>query len=96
MKLLIDIPEDVYKSVKETKTIHTTDYDIVSLYRATKNATPYEEKLQGEFECRMKIKDVISMLLEFDMNEKATIHTTDEYKENNIVISITDTRGKEE
>ena len=43
----------------------------------------------------MKIKDVISMLLEFDMNEKATIHTTDEYKGNNIVISITDMRGKE-
>lgn len=51
---------------------------------------------EGKFECRMKIKDVISMLLEFDMNEKATIHTTDEYKENNIIISITDIRGKEE
>lgn len=55
-----------------------------------------EEPEQGKFECRMKIKDLISMLLEFDMNEKATIHTTDEYKENNIIISITDTRGKEE
>lgn len=51
---------------------------------------------QGKFECRMKIKDLISMLLEFDMNEKATICTTDEYKENNIVISITDMRGAEE
>lgn len=51
---------------------------------------------EGKFECRMKIKDVISMLLEFDMNEKATICTTDEYSENNIVISITDMRGKEE
>lgn len=49
---------------------------------------------EGKFECRMKIKDVISMLLEFDMNEKATIHTTDEYKGNNIVISITDKRYK--
>lgn len=55
-----------------------------------------EEPEQGKFECRMKIKDLISMLLEFDMNEKATIHTTDEYKENNIIISITDTRGEEE
>jgi hypothetical protein len=55
-----------------------------------------EESKQGKFECRIKIKDLISMLLEFDMNEKATIHTTDEYKENNIIISITDTRGKEE
>lgn len=54
-----------------------------------------EEPEQGKFECRMKIKDLISMLLEFDMNEKATIHTTDEYKENNIIISITDTRGAE-
>lgn len=54
-----------------------------------------EEPEQGKFECRMKIKDIISMLLEFDMNEKATIHTTDEYKENNIIISITDTRGAE-
>ena len=55
-----------------------------------------EEPKQDKFECRIKIKDLISMLLEFDMNEKATIHTTDEYKENNIIISITDTRGKEE
>lgn len=55
-----------------------------------------EEPEQGRFECRMKIKNLISMLLEFDMNEKATICTTDEYKENNIVISITDMRGKEE
>lgn len=55
-----------------------------------------EEPEQGRFECRIKIKDLISMLLEFDMNEKATIHTTDEYKENNIIISITDMRGKEE
>lgn len=55
-----------------------------------------EEPEQGKFECRIKIKDLISMLLEFDMNEKATIHTTDEYKENNIIISITDTRGEEE
>ena len=55
-----------------------------------------EEPEQGKFECRMKIKDLISMLLEFDMNEKATICTTDEYKENNIIISITDMRGKEE
>lgn len=50
---------------------------------------------QGRFECRIKIKDLISMLLEFDMNDKATICTTDEYKENNIVISITDMRYKE-
>lgn len=55
-----------------------------------------EESEQGKFECRIKIKDLISMLLEFDMNDKATICTTDEYKGNNIVISITDTRGKEE
>lgn len=55
-----------------------------------------EEPEQDRFECRIKIKDLISMLLEFDMNEKATIHTTDEYKENNIIISITDTRGEEE
>lgn len=55
-----------------------------------------EEPEQGKFECRIKIKDLISMLLEFDMNEKATIYTTDEYKENNIIIGITDTRGKEE
>lgn len=55
-----------------------------------------EEPEQGKFECRIKIKDLISMLLEFDMNDKATICTTDEYKGNNIVISITDTRGKEE
>lgn len=53
------------------------------------------EDAKAKFECRMKIKDLISMLLEFDMNEKATIHTTDEYKENNIIISITDMRGKE-
>lgn len=55
-----------------------------------------EEHEQGKFECRIKIKDLIAMLLEFDMNEKATICTTDEYNENNIVISITDMRGKEE
>ena len=54
-----------------------------------------EEPEQGRFECRIKIKDLISMLLEFDMNDKATICTTDEYKENNIVISITDMRYKE-
>lgn len=51
-----------------------------------------KEPEQGKFECRIKIKDLISMLLEFDMNDKATICTTDEYKENNIVISITDER----
>ena len=55
-----------------------------------------EERTKGKFECSIKIKDLISMLLEFDMNEKATICTTDEYGENNIVISITDMRGKEE
>lgn len=55
-----------------------------------------KEPEQGKFECRIKIKDLISMLLEFDMNDKATICTTDEYKENNIVISITDERYKEE
>lgn len=55
-----------------------------------------KEPEQGRFECRIKIKDLISMLLEFDMNDKATICTTDEYKENNIVISITDMRYKEE
>lgn len=55
-----------------------------------------EEHEQGRFECRIKIKDLISMLLEFDMNEKATIHMTDEYKENNIIISITDMRGDKE
>ena len=55
-----------------------------------------EEPDHGKFECRIKIKDLIAMLLEFDMNEKATICTTDEYNENNIVISITDMRGKEE
>lgn len=54
-----------------------------------------EESKQGKFECRIKIKDLISMLLEFDMNDKATICTTDEYKENNIIISITDMRYKE-
>lgn len=51
---------------------------------------------EGKFECCIKIKDLIAMLLEFDMNEKATICTTDEYNENNIVISITDMRGYEE
>lgn len=55
-----------------------------------------KEPEQGKFECRIKIKDLISMLLEFDMNDKATICTTDEYKKNNIVISITDERYKEE
>lgn len=40
MKLLVDIPDDVYEHVKSTKTIETADYDIVSLYRATKNGTP--------------------------------------------------------
>jgi hypothetical protein len=55
-----------------------------------------EEPEHGKFECRIKIKDLISMLLEFDMNDKATICTTDEYNGNNIVISITDMRGKEE
>lgn len=54
-----------------------------------------KEPEQGKFECCMKIKDLISMLLEFDMNEKATIYTTDEHKGNNIIISITDTRGAE-
>jgi hypothetical protein len=55
-----------------------------------------EEPKQGKFECHIKIKDLISMLLEFDMNEIATIHAINEYKENNIIISITDMRGKEE
>jgi len=44
MKLIIDIPGEVYKNVKETKTINTTDFDIVSLYRAVKNSKPYNEK----------------------------------------------------
>lgn len=42
-----------------------------------------------KLECSMKIKDLISMLLEFDMREIAIIYTN---KENNIIISITDTR----
>ena len=44
MKLIIDIPDEVYKSVKETKIINTTDFDIVSLYWAVKNSEPYNEK----------------------------------------------------
>lgn len=47
----------------------------------------------GKFECSIKIKDLISMLLEFDMNRKATIYT---YDEDNIVISIKDTQKGEE
>lgn len=39
MKMIIDIPDDVYGHIKSTKTIETVDYDIVSLYRATKNGT---------------------------------------------------------
>ena len=42
MKLIIDLPEEVIKSVKDTKTIDTTDFNIVSLYRAVKNSKPYE------------------------------------------------------
>ncbi len=48
---------------------------------------------KGRFECCMKIKDLISMLLEYDMNEKVTIYTPDE---DNIVIRITDMSYKEE
>lgn len=53
-----------------------------------------EEPKQGKFKCCIKIKDLISMLLEFDMNRKATIYT---YDEDNIAISITDMeKGEEE
>ena len=72
-------------------------YEELKLYcEALRLAIKVLEPKQGKFECRIKIKDLISMLLEFDMNEKATICTIDEYNENNIVISITDTRGKED
>lgn len=50
MKLIIDIPDDVYERVKSTKTIETTDYDIVSLYRATKNGKPYDEPYYPTFD----------------------------------------------
>ena len=46
----------------------------------------------GEFECCIKIKDLIAMLLEFDMNKKATIYTT----ENDLTISIVDTEEENE
>ena len=70
--------------------------DVLALLDEAPTVEPekLEEPEKGRFECRIKIKDLISMLLEFDMNEKATIYTTDEYKENNIVISITDMRGE--
>ena len=45
MKLIIDIPEEVIKSVKDTKTIDTTDFNIVSLYRAVKNSKSCENKV---------------------------------------------------
>lgn len=46
MKFVIDIPDDVYERIKSTKTIETTDYDIVSLYRAVKLG---KEQPQGEW-----------------------------------------------
>lgn len=39
IKLIIDLDEGVYNNVKETKTLDTTDYNIVSLYKATKCGT---------------------------------------------------------
>lgn len=44
MKRIIELPDNVYKSIKETKTLDTTNFDIVSLYRAVKNSEPYNEK----------------------------------------------------
>ena len=43
MKLIIDIPFDVYECILSTNTIETTDYNIVSLYRAIKTGTIYAD-----------------------------------------------------
>lgn len=91
------ISRSALKEEMQKADIKANDYEtLAKMYENCVDNAPTVEPEQDKFECRMKIKDVISMLLEFDMNEKATIHTTDEYKENNIIISITDTRGEEE
>lgn len=62
MKLVVDIPDDVYESVKNTKTIETVDYDIVSLYRATKNGKPVST--DGDLISRENLKKAIDKLFE--------------------------------
>ena len=49
MKLIIDLPDDAYEQAKETWTIHTQDYVVVSLYRAVKNGKPYDERPKGKW-----------------------------------------------
>ena len=61
MKLIIDIPDDVYESVKSTKTIETINYDIVSLYRAIKNGTPVST--DGDLISREALKKAIEGLV---------------------------------
>ena len=48
MKIVIDLPEEVINDIKDTKTIDTTDFNIVSLYRAIKLSKPYEVKKNGQ------------------------------------------------
>lgn len=61
MKLIIDIPNDVYEHIKSTKTIETVDYDIVSLYRATKNGTPVSS--DGDLISREALKKEVENLV---------------------------------
>lgn len=48
-------------------------------------------EIDVQLECCFKIKDLISMLLEFDMNRKATVYTTDK----NSILIIIDTSDEE-
>lgn len=57
MKMIVDIPDDVYGHIKSTKTIETVDYDIISLYHTTKNGTPVST--DGDLISRNALKKVI-------------------------------------
>lgn len=48
MKLIIDIDEKVFQSVKETEITQTTNFERVSLYHAVKNGIALNEHTGGE------------------------------------------------
>lgn len=48
MKLIIDIPDDVYEDIEHCKGDYI-NYYINSLNWAVRNGTPYEERPQGEW-----------------------------------------------
>ena len=55
MKLIIDIPEDRYRQIKNMPNAFGSD-----ICKAIRNGTPYEERPQGDLISREVLKEVIS------------------------------------